>query len=184
MLRTSLLPPLYRCTNSTWTGRLSVCRRKPPASIGNMQDAGCPECCPGQGRRVVCSDLHTLYFICSPQLNFAARCISSLVSSSPARRFSLNRPIRRNRAIISSSPKWLLCSNSGSSAKATRATSTNIRAVIPKTRYRVVGWPASSCSCSCSASLSTACFWLRVRLRGLTTDLSRIGTKNWCTRRY
>lgn len=129
---------------------------------------------------MICSDLHILH---DAQLNFAARCISSLVSSSPARRFSLNRPIRRNRAIISSSPKWLLCSNSGSSAKATRATSTNIRAVIPKTRYRVVVWPACSCSCSCSASLSMACFWLRVRLRGLTTDLSRIGTKNWCTRR-
>lgn len=67
--------------------------------------------------RYVHSSKRSLYLSYSfYQLSLAARCISSLVNSSDGRRWVLNRPILRNRAIISSSPKWLLCSNSGSSA--------------------------------------------------------------------
>lgn len=41
--------------------------------------------------------------------------ITSLVNISPSFFSSLIRPILINRSIISSSPKWLLCSNCGSS---------------------------------------------------------------------
>lgn len=51
-----------------------------------------------------------------PHVNFDALSNTSCVSPSSRSTSSLNLPRRLSRAIMSSSPKWLLCSNSASSS--------------------------------------------------------------------